>query len=185
MTDLGQQPLTLSRSQHCEIAQIDVESFKTLRRLGRIPNLGPNFKGQGRRFSVMETFALGLAREFVIEYEISWDRAATIASNVGVMRGHWTAIGERAQNLSSERRSIIFGQAVFADAPPKSVCGTLSDLDESASGTIGIDVCSFGLKFYQRAKRWHLDLSHFFARFPGPTPEAYVPLPRNARLAII
>src|SRR5260370_6612101 len=101
--------IILSREQHCALAGLDVEAFKTLQRYSRVPDLGARF-GQPNGYHPFETFALMIAIEFRRQFFMSYEQAAGIAAKADVMLPHWRDIVEL---LAAGQSEIIFGRVSF------------------------------------------------------------------------
>lgn len=91
--------MNLSRQQHCDLAGVNVQNLKSLRRLGYLPDRAVNGRSP---YSSVETLCLAIACAFVQMNGMSWKRAGEIG--FGVM----PSLIEQWPELLASKKKFIF-----------------------------------------------------------------------------
>ena len=167
--------ITLTRDQHCALAKIDVQAFKTLQRNERIPVLPKHLRAPSG-FSAFETLALLTAVSFRGHFFMLHEQAAFIASEIEVILPRWSEIIDAGN--SSPMTEILFGQVTFpfGEDRPKTVCGTLAELSagypEAPMSFIAFSMSRIVAVMRVRAERLGIDLDEFwYPPTPASTPK--------------
>src|ERR1700732_2624544 len=87
----------LSREDHCALAGIDIEAFKSLQRLGRLPAIPDQFRSE-KGYTALETMALAAADTMVQIHLLAREHAAAICSAAGILTTRWNEIRESSEN---------------------------------------------------------------------------------------
>jgi hypothetical protein len=166
--------IVLTREQHCGLAGLDVEAFKTLHRYGRVPQIRRFAQPGG--YHPLETLALAVALQFQQQFFISHQQAASIASRLEVILPHWKNIVE----WPTIETEILFGRAYFAfPTSPTDVCGSLARIaadHPSSIGLICLSISRSAAVMKIKAERLGVDLSEFWA-----TPDASLAVKKSTR----
>jgi hypothetical protein len=183
-TVFGNLMITLSREQHCALADLDVEAFKTLQRYSRIPDLGARF-GQPNGYHPFETFALLIAMEFRRQFFMSHEQAASIAAKADVMLPCWHDIGAP---LETSKPEIFFGRVSFPGVvPPLTVCGTFLQIASdhpTAITFVGLSVSRIAAQMRSKAASRSIDLAEFLdspSEAPSPTAASKKPVKSHSK----
>ncbi|MCC8937441.1 hypothetical protein H8A99_13400 [Bradyrhizobium sp. Arg68] len=166
--------ISLTREQHCALAKVDVQAFKTLQRYHRVPVLPEHLRAP-KGFSPFETLALMTAVSFRERFFLSHAQAAHLGSQLEVIFPHWSAIVDAGN--SRPMNEILFGKLYFAiDVTPPmiTVCGPPSEFgieSPAPMGIIALSISRIVTVMRVRADDLGIDLSEFWyppAKLPTP-----------------
>ncbi|WP_456730338.1 hypothetical protein [Bradyrhizobium sp. USDA 3364] len=166
--------MSLTREQHCALAKVDVQAFKTLQRYNRVPVLPEHLRAP-KGFSPFETLALMTAVSFREHFFLSHAQAAHLGSQLEAIFPYWPEIVDAGN--SRPMKEILFGKLYFAfgTTPPMiTVCGPLSELGTNypaPMGIIGLSISRVVAVMRVRADELGIDLSEFWhpsAELPTP-----------------
>jgi hypothetical protein len=167
----------LSRDEHCALAGIEIEAFKSLQRRQLLPGVPEAHKAyQG--YTPLETLGLIIAEEFVTRHAMARERAANMVSGSYAIWPHWPRVALTSKQLcdgATPKAQIVFGWMDLpkgASEEPEPVCGTFAEIAKaypSPIGFIGISVSRAAAVLRMRANRQHIDLEDLWAMKQRPT----------------
>jgi hypothetical protein len=157
----------LTREQLCLLAGMELEAFKTLRKLGRIPTMADDQK-DARGYTPFEAFMLVISDDLANGLTVSRTVACEIAmgayKEIACNDARWQEICDTSADLVSgvsPNAEILFGRIDPLGGKSKIVCGTLAEISAahpSPVRTILTNVSRCAAVMRQRAARHKIDL---------------------------
>jgi hypothetical protein len=166
--------LRLSREVHCALADIKVESFKTLQRYGWLPSLPPYLR-PSKPFAPIETLTLALYNAMYEQHHISRVYAADICSAAHVLVSRWNALRETAaERRQAGKQEILFGRVMRLPNEAEGerlpaiepVVGTLEEINlrhRTTISLIAVSVTRVSNVVSNRAMKHGVDLDLFWS----------------------
>lgn len=179
--------LQIPRKVHCQLAGMNVHTFKNLQQLNRVPVLPAAFRAD-KAFSPLETFALATYNVMVEQHLVARERAAGICAEAGILSTRWNELRETvAERRAAGKSELLFGRVTLPGTlrdggGPEPVLGTSKEITAEHPGEITritISVSRVADLIRNRAAEHGIDLAPFWAApFSAP---AKTTRPRGAR----
>jgi hypothetical protein len=162
----------LTREQHCNLAGIDIEAFKSLQRRGLLPTADGTEEELGWKklgYTPFEAMLLLIANSLADEQSLSRLRAAKIAAlGYGPINWNWVSVRQTSAELvrgATPAAEFLYGEIGLSDGTSEIMCSTFARIARkfrSARFVTLVNVSRIAATMRIRASDLKIDLEEFW-----------------------